>query len=466
MSVHEVLDRAADHAMAGRRLSALDLRRARAQRRRATLRRGFAVAAACLAVLIPLALLTAGGWSASRGAQPAGREGGYVVPSRVDDLTGAHLLVDTSGEVTAKRLSMAFLGTLRGQLTPVALDAATGRAVLLPELGADVPGVTADALAGVSESAVPTFVALSPDGRTVAVSYQNPWDAWDLVFDLTSGQATLVHQKAPSGAEGAGLLTVAALDGGRYAVPTDDASGVRLGTVGGAQRVVTLAGLQARAGLVLEGGANGGLLVTGERSGRPWMWRVDPVSGQVDDGAAPWVATSGWGSARPDGTGSLVALASGRALVATDPRTGAATVVAPVRAGSASQARDLRVVSAAGGRVVLADDGRQRTARFVSGAEPHHLLTVRPSGELQTLTVFALPRSDSGPATSSLAVASSVLATAEAASVEQGSGAPAGWWWLLLLGPVVLAAAALWLRSSRSAATDLPWQHTGPPTYG
>ncbi len=439
MSLQQLLDDAADQALGGRRVTVLDVRRLRADRRRRSVRRGLVVAAACLALAIPLALLVAGGWSPVRRAEPAGREGGFVVPTRIADLSGARPLVDSSGAVTAERLSMAFLGTLRGQLTPVALDAATGRAVLLPELGTDVPGLDAAAVADVSQAAVPVLVALSPDGRTVVVSYQNPWDAWDLALDLAADKATLVHQKAPARDNGAELLTVAALDGGRYALPFDDLAGVRVGQVGGPERAIALPGLDAGAGLVVEGGADGRVLVTGERSGRPWTWQVD-AAGRVTDGAARWVPTSGWAAARPDDAGRLVAL-DGRSLVAYDLRTGAASTVGPVRVAGQS-AGDLRVVSAVGGRVVLTDDGRQRTARFVSGAEPHHLLAVRGTGDLQTLTTFALPRSESGPATSSLAVASSVLATAHAVAVDPGSGAPSGWWWLLLLAPALLAAGA------------------------
>lgn len=460
MSVHDLLDRAADEAMRRRRVHALDVRRLQVERRRRTARRGLLAVAACLAVLIPVALLAVGGWPGTREAQPAGRDGGFVVPARVDDLTGAVPLVDSSGAVVAARLSMAFLGTLRGQLTPVGLDATTGRAVLLPELSNDLPGLDPAALADVSESATPVLVALSPDGRTVAVSYQNPWDAWDLVFDLVAGKATLVHQKAAQGGRGAEALTVAALDGGRYALPADDLAGVRVGRVGAGQREVALRGLDAGGPLVVEAGAGGAVLVTGERGGRPWLWRVD-ADGQVTDAAAGWVPASGWAAARPDDAGRLVAL-DGDRLVAYDMRTGAATGAGPVKLAG-RVAGDLRVVSAAGGRVVLTDDGRQRTARFVSGAEPRHLLAVGSSGELRTLTSFTLPRSDAGPATSSLAVASSVLATAEPAAVDLGSRAPSGWWWLLLVAPALLAAAALWLRSGRSGATDLPWQHSGPP---
>ncbi|MGN6611902.1 MAG: hypothetical protein ACTHLJ_09000 [Angustibacter sp.] len=464
MSIHELLDEAADQAMAGRRVTGLDIRRLRADRRRGRARRGLVVAAACLAVLIPLALLAAGGWAPSREAQPAGRDGGFVVPTRVFDLRDARPLIDSSGEVVAGRLSMAFLGTLRGQLTPVGLDAATGRAVLLPELGTDVPGLAADALADVSESAVPVLVALSPDGRTVAVSYQNPWDAWDLVFDLAAGKAKLVHQKAPVGAGGADLLTVAALDGGRYALPTDDVTGVRVGQVGGGERDIALRGMQAGAGLVVEPGANGAVLVTAERGGRPWLWSADGDTGPVTDAAAGWVPTSGWAASRPDDAGRLVAL-DGDRLVAHDLRTGAATVVSQIQVNGQTT-RDLRVVSAAGDRVVVTDDGRQRTARFVSGAEPHRLLAVGPSGALQTLTTFALPRSDSGPAVSSLAVAPSVLATARATTVVPGDGALSGWWWLLLLVPVALGGAALWLRSGGSADTDQPGEPAGRPRRG
>ncbi|KQX61646.1 hypothetical protein [Angustibacter sp. Root456] len=462
MSVHELLDRAADEAVAGRRISAFDVRLLRAERRRRTARRGLLGVAACLAILIPLALLVAGGWSPTTRAEPAGRDGAFVVPARVDDLTGARPLVDESGEVTARRLSMAFLGTLRGQLTPVGLDAVTGRVVLLPELGTDVPGLDAAALAEVSESAVPVLVALSPDGRTVVVSYQNPWDAWDLVFDLAQGRAMLVHQKAPPGPDGANLLTVAALDGGRYALPSDDLSGLRIGQVGLGERTVALPELDAGAGLVVEADGGGAALVTAERGGRPWMWRLDSATGQVASGAAPWVATSGWAASRPDDTGRLVTLDDGR-LVAHDLRTGASAPVGVVQPDA--QARELRVVSAAGGRVVVTDDGRQRTARLVSGAEPRRLMAVGSTGELRTLTTFALPRSDSGPATSALAVASSVLATAEPRAVDLGSGSASGWWWLLLV-PAALAAGAFWLRSARSGATNLPWQHSGPPTLG
>ncbi|MGN6300892.1 MAG: hypothetical protein ACTHN8_07335 [Angustibacter sp.] len=467
MSVHELLDRAADEAMAGRRVTGLDVRRLRADRRRGSVRRGLVVAAACLAVFIPLALLVAGGWSPSRRAQPAGHDGGFIVPTRVTDLTAARPLIGSSGAVTADRLSMVFLGTLRGQLTPVGVDAVTGRAVLLPELGVDVPGLDASVLADVSESAVPVIVALSPDGRTLAVGYQNAWDAWDLVFDLAAGRAALVHQKAPAGAGGADLLTVAALDGGRYALPSDDLAGLRVGQVGGRERTVVLPGLDANAGLVVEPGPAGSALVTGHRAmgWRDWMWQVDADTGAVHDFGASWVTGSGWAAAADDGQGHLVSLADGTRLVAHDLRSGTSTDVGRVVLANARgiQARDLRVVAAAGDRVVLTDDGRQRTARFVSGAEPHHLLAVGASGELEPLTTFALPRSDSGPAVSSLAVAPSVLATARAVTVVPGEGALSGWWWLLLFVPVALGTAALWLRLARSAATELPWQHSGPP---
>ena len=465
MTVQELLDSAADQAMAGRQVDALAIHRALAHRRSRSMRRGVALVAACVLVLLPLSLLVATRWPGGGAPQPAHSDGRYVVPDVVRDLRSAPLLVDASGHVASRRLSMAFMGTVSGQLAPVGLDAATGRPFLLPVLSQNLPGVDLGGLTKIVGTTTPTLVSLSPDGRTVAVSHQSAWDAVDLVLDLTTGRITVVHQAVPDGATDARALAVAALDGGRFVVPADDLRGVRVGAVGGSTRDVRLPGAAAGTQLVVEAGPASTVLATGRHAGRDWMWQVDAATGVARGFAAPWVASSGWAGAASDGQGRLVSLVDGSQLVAHDLRSGASTDVGRVvltgAAGVAAQ--DLRVVSASGGSVVLTDDGRQRAPRFVAGAEPHRLLRVGPSGALRTMTSFRVPRSEAGPAVSSLSVASDVVGAAD--SVTPPTSPWWQRWWPLLLGLVAvgLVVVALSLREGRSAATRQPWQHSGPP---
>lgn len=463
MNVHQMLDEVAEQAMLRRRVDANEVRRAWHERTRRRRWRVVALVAASVLVAVPLTLVAAR-WSVGSSIEPAARPGQSVVPDRVLGLDGAPLLVDESGRVSARRLSMAFLGSVRGELTPVALDAATGRPVLLPVLGHRLAGLDAAALAGVPTGVVPMTVSLSPDGRTVAVSHQDAWDAYDLVFDLTSGRAALVHQKAPAGRDGGEVLTIAALDGGGFALPNDALTALRVGQVGGAVRSVELPGLDAGRGLVVEPALGGGALVSARQGGRDWMWRVDSQDA-VTGFAAPWIADSGWSASAQDDAGRLVSLVQGSRLVAHDPRSGATTALGSVVTGGGGpqvDGKDLRVVSAGAGRSVLTDDGRQRTLRFVAGAQPQRLLQVGTAGRLQTMTDLRLPRSDSGPAVSSLVVAQSVVAQAAVVRVQDPPWWRSAWPWLLALAGLVLVVAALALRGERSAATDLPWLHSGP----
>jgi hypothetical protein len=464
VNAHQVLDDAADQAMSGRRVDPLALRRALRERIRRRRWRVVALVAACLLLAVPLAFAVAR-WSGETSTVPAAPAGRSVLPDRLVGLDRAPLLVDQSGRLRAQRLSMAFLGTVRGQLTPVGLDAATGRPVLLPVLGQRLPGLDDATLADVPGSVTPTSVSLSADGRTVAVSHQNAWDAYDLVLDLSSGRLAVVHQKAPVGRAAGEVLALAALDGGRFALPSDDLSALRVGQVGGGVRSVDLPGLDASRGLVVEPELGGGALVTARRGGRDWMWHVDPRTDAVTSFAAPWIAASGWSASARDDGGRLVSLVQGARLMAHDVRSGSAAPLGPVVLGGGGprvDAEDLRVVSAAGGRVVLTDDGRQRTLRFVAGAQPHHLLVVEASGGLRTLTDLSLPASASGPGMSSLVVAQSALTGAQVVTMHEAPWWQSAWLWIVGFAALGLVVVALVLRGGRSAATDLPWQHSGP----
>ncbi len=466
MNVHELLDQAADEALGGRRVAPDVIREQLHHRRVRQVRRGVVLVAACLLVLLPLVGVAASRWSAAPPAQPAGPSpaGRPVLPDRLPDLDAAPPVLGSS--VDGERLSMAFLGSVGGELTPVGIDASTGRALRLPGLADDVPGVVANTADATLQDVVPTAVSLSPDGRTVAVSHQDAGTALDVVVDLATGRGTAVRQEAPAGRAAGEVLTLAALDGGVLAVPDADLTGVDLHHVDGRTTSVRLPGLDASRGLVLEPETGGTLLVTALRGGADWMWRVDARTGGVDDFAAPWVATSGWAASQSDGGGHLVALANGARLVQLDPATGRATVLRPVVLGGTGPAvvpTDLRVVSATGGRVVLVDDGRQRTARFVAGAQPHRLLEVTPTGDLRTLTDLSAPPASGGLSVSSFTAAQDVVAVADVVPAPQRHWWQSAWW--LLLVPIGLALLALALRRGRSAMAELPWQRSGPPAH-
>lgn len=451
MNAHQVLDDAADQAMSGRRVDPLAVRRALHERTRRRRWGVVALVAACLLLAVPLAFAVER-WSATPSTVPAAPTGRSVLPDRLVGLDHAPLLVDRSGHLHARRLSMAFLGTVRGELTPVGLDAATGRPVLLPVLGQRFPGL-GDAALDVPDAVTPTSVSLSADGRTVAVSHQNAWDAYDLVFDLASGRTAVVHQTAPAGRAAGEVLTVAALDGGWFAFPSDDLTALRVGQVGSVVRSLDLPGLDASSGLVVEPELGGGALVTARRGGRDWMWHVDPRTDAVTSFAAPWVAASGWAASVRDDGGRLVSLVQGARLMAHDVRSGSAAPLGPVVLGGGAprvDAQDLRVVSAAGGRVVLTDDGRQRTLRFVAGAQPHHLLVVEASGGLRTLTDLSLPASTSGPGMSSLVVAQSALAGAHVVTIHEAPWWQAAWPWIVGFAALLLVVR-LAVRSRRGS---------------
>jgi hypothetical protein len=462
VTVHELLDQAADEALSGLRVRPDVVRDQLHRRRVRRARRGAALLVACLLVLLPLAGAAASHWSAF--VQPAGPSParGLVVPDRLPDLDGAPPLLEQVGE--ARRLSMAFLGSVGGDLTPVALDASSGRPFRLPGLADDVPGVVANPADATLAGVVPTAVSLSADGRTVAVSNQDAGTALDVAVDVATGRGVAVRQEAPTGRAAGEVLCFAALDGGVLAVPNADLTGVDLHRIDGATRSVRLPGLDASRGLVLEPQSGATLLVTARRGGRDWMWRVDARTGAVDDFAAPWLADTGWAASQSDGRGHLVALANSTRLVRLDPQTGTATPLGSVAVSDPDvDPKDLRVVSAGDGHVVLVDDGRQRTARFVAGAQPHRLLEVTANGQLRTLTDLGAPAAGGGLSVSSFAVAQDVVAVAGVVPAPQHHWWQSRWW--LLLVPLGLVLLALTLRRGGSAATAMPWQQSGPPAH-
>jgi hypothetical protein len=453
---HELLDRAADEALLGRRVHPADVRVLASYYRTRRVRRVVAGVAAGLLVIVPLTALAisrSGRMALLEPAGPTAPLGRSVVPDRLPVLHGdVPAVVDGSGAVRARRLSMAFLGSLHGQEGLYGLDAATGRPVRLPQLGDELPGLAVPEADGSLDRMVPASVSLSPDGRTVVTSHQDGAAAYDIVLDLATGRATAYRQTAPAGPLGERVLTVAAADDGRFVVPSDDLTGVRVLSVADATaRVVRLEGIDASDGLVLDPQADGTVLVTARHDGADWMWVVDPAkSGEGSDVvrgfAAPWVATSGWSASQTDGLGRFVSVDADGTVSAHAPSASAPEPLRQLRVAPANPAAVPRLVAAVDGRLLVTDDARQRVTHAVSSARARTLSEVTADGGLRPLTRLTDGASHGGDGQSGFVVAQRVVAAAQVVSARDDA------WWqrgdvsLWLLGVAAIAVVGLAMR--------------------